>query len=224
MTHAVTRLIRRDLGALADPGRGAPMARYMRDIQAFAGVGAPEVTRLARAAADTVQQPSLADLGAVIDELFAGRWREERYAAFRVAERWRAWRWPEALPLFESMIAQGQWWDVVDAVAIRLVSPLLLLHPALRGRVFRHIHSPDLWFRRTALLAQMKFKRETDRGVLARLIEHAAPDPEFFIRKAIGWALREYAKTDPAWVREFVRTHRGALSNLSRKEALKNLR
>lgn len=224
MPHAVTRAIRRDLRALADPQRAVPMARYMRNIQAFAGVSAPAVTRLARQAADTVAHPSLVDLAVVVEELFAGRWREERYAAFRVAERWRAWRWADSLPIFESMIAQGQWWDVVDAVAIRLVSPLLLQHPPLRERVFRHIHSPDLWFRRTALLAQFKFKRQTDQDVLARLIETAAPDPEFFIRKAIGWALREYAKSNPAWVRKFVRSHGASLSPLSRQEALKNLR
>jgi 3-methyladenine DNA glycosylase AlkD len=223
MPHPVTRAIRAQLSALADPARAAPMTRYMRNIQAFAGVNAPAVTRLARVAADTITAPSVADLAIVVAELFAGRWREERYAAFRVAERWRAWRWPDALPIFESMIQQGQWWDVVDAVAGRLISPLLLLHPHLRKRVFGYIRSPDRWFRRTALLAQLKFKRETDPQVLAAPIGQAASDPDFFIRKGIGWALREYAKTGPAWVRGFVRQHREALSPLSRTAALKNL-
>ena len=173
--------------------------------------------------ADTVPDPSVQNLAVVVKELSAGRWREERYAAFRVAERWRAWRWLEALPVFESMIQQGQWWDVVDAVAGRLIGPQLLLHPQLRHRVFGYIHSPDLWFRRTALLTQLKFKQETDTQVLAVMIELAAADPDFFIRKAIGWALREYAKTNPTWVRRFVQQHRQALSPLSRKEALRNL-
>jgi 3-methyladenine DNA glycosylase AlkD len=199
------------------------MTRYLRNIQPFAGVSAPAVTRLANAAAGAVVAPSVGNLSGVVAELFAGRWREERYAAFRVAVRCRAWRWPEALPVFESMIRQGPWWDGVDAVAGRLIGPLLLEHPHLLERVFGYIPSPDLWFRRTALLAQLKFKQQTDTAVLAGLIGQAASDPDFFIRKAIGWALREYAKSNPAWVRRFVQRHWQALSPLSRKEALKNL-
>ena len=90
-------------------------------------------------------------------------------------------------------------------------------------RKLAHIRSPDLWLRRTALLAQLKWKEETDPELLGKLILRVAHEKEFFIRKAIGWALREYAKTDPAFVRAFVAANGDALSGLSRREALRNL-
>ncbi len=82
--------------------------------------------------------------------------------------------------------------------------------------------SDNVWKRRTAILAQLRSKHATDRKLLADVVEPSVDEPEFFLRKGIGWALREFSKTDPVWVIEFIATHSG-LSGLSRREALKHL-
>ena len=100
---------------------------------------------------------------------------------------------------------------------------LLLDRPAEIAPVLREwAHDPDLWIRRTAILAQVGAKERTDRALLTDVVEPGIADPDFFARKAIGWALRDFARTDPEWVREFVAA-RPDLSPLSRREALKHL-
>ncbi len=219
----LTEIVRQALDIAADPRRAEQMAAYMKHKQAFLGVPAPLVKEIAGGVARELKPKSLADCEPLLRDLWQGQWREERYTAQRLAERWRIWRWPEALPLCEWMVRSGQWWDLVDAIATRLIGPLILKHPQLAPQVFQWIGSDDPWLRRTALLAQLKHKERTDPEVLAGLILRVAHEEEFFIRKAIGWALREYGKTDPDWVRGFVSAHEGRLSPLSRKEALKNL-
>jgi 3-methyladenine DNA glycosylase AlkD len=221
--HAATKFIRAALRERADPVRAPGMARYMKHQQPFLGVPAPGVREVARNAARRFSPPEFAEGERILRELWTGKYREERYAAIRLAERWRALRVPEALPLYEWMVETGQWWDLVDAIAANLIGPLIRDYPVLRPRIFAHIASPDLWLRRTALLAQLKLKGATDAKVLGELILKVAGEKEFFTRKAIGWALREYAKTDPAFVRDFVARHEQALPPLSRREALKNL-
>ena len=219
----LTEIVRQALEIAAEPRRAEQMSAYMKHKQAFLGVPAPLVKEIASGAARELKPNSLADCEPILRDLWQGQWREERYTAQRLAERWRIWRWPEALPLCEWMVRSGQWWDLVDGIATRLIGPLILKHPHLSPEVFAWIGSDDLWLRRTALLAQLKHKERTDNQVLAELILQVAHEEEFFIRKAIGWSLREHAKTDPDWVRAFVSAHDGQLSPLSRKEALKNL-
>lgn len=84
-------------------------------------------------------------------------------------------------------------------------------------------HDRNLWVRQASVLAHLRHKDETNLGLLSETIDALAPERDFFIRKAIGWVLREYAKTDPEWVRRFVRAREGTLSGLSRREALKHL-
>jgi 3-methyladenine DNA glycosylase AlkD len=119
------------------------------------------------------------------------------------------------------MITAGAWWDLVDGVSGR-IRDLLLEHPAqLRPVLLRWARSPDRWLRRSAVIAQLGAKHRTDTALLTEVILVNAADPEFFVRKAIGWALRDLAKTDPAWVRGFLAGHE--LSPLSRREAAKHL-
>ena len=129
---------------------------------------------------------------------------------------------PDDLSLVAFMIGMHSWWDSVDGLASRVVGPLVLRNrEELESRVDLWGDCENMWFRRTALLYQLKYKEQTD---VERLAEHCrtmASDDAFFIQKAIGWALREYAKTDPQWVRAFV--DKTTLSGLSRREALKNI-
>src|SRR5262245_7605408 len=126
--------------------------------------------------------------------------------------------------MYEEMIVSGAWWDFVDALAKHRLGLLLRRYPGpMRRRMLAWSRSPDLWKRRSAILCQLDFRGETDLELLYACIEPSLSSREFFLRKAIGWALRQHAWTDPAEVRRYVRAHRAELSPLSRREALKNV-
>ena len=149
--------------------------------------------------------------------------REERYLAIALAgdRRYRVFRSIDVLPVWEEMIVDGAWWDLVDPVAVGFLGELLLSDPAGLSPVLRRWSAdPDLWKRRSAIIAQVKAKERTDLELLYACIEPNRDDREFFIRKAIGWALRSYAWIDPEEVARYVEGHE--LSGLSRREALKN--
>jgi 3-methyladenine DNA glycosylase AlkD len=124
------------------------------------------------------------------------------------------------IDVFESLITTKSWWDTVDYLASHTMGDHLARHPELIPEYTeRWITSDDLWLRRTAILYQLRYKQKTDAGRLFEYISRCKDEKEFFIRKAIGWALREYSKTDEQSVREFVAVSR--LSPLSEREALK---
>jgi 3-methyladenine DNA glycosylase AlkD len=158
---------------------------------------------------------------AAVLELWRGaEHREERYVALDLIAlpRYRAYRTMDALGLYEELIVTGAWWDLVDPVATRRLEELWPdVVPVLRSWAA----GDDLWLRRSAIIAQVHRKADTDFPLLAELIEPNREDREFFIRKAIGWALREYSKTNPAAVVAYCETHE--LSGLSRREALKRV-
>ena len=122
------------------------------------------------------------------------------------------------------MIVTGAWWDYVDEVAIRRVGPILRTDP---GVVSPMLHGwatdDDMWRRRTSIIAQIKSGPETDLDLLPDCLAPNLGHREFFVRKAIGWALREYAKTDPDWVRRYLADHQDQMSDLSKREAAKHL-
>jgi 3-methyladenine DNA glycosylase AlkD len=122
------------------------------------------------------------------------------------------------------MIVTGAWWDYVDSLASHQVGGLLLLDPAaIRPRMLAWSRDRDMWKRRTSIICQLRFKADTDLELLAACIQPSLGSKEFFLRKAIGWALRQYAWVDPDWVVGYVDSHQAHLSPLSRREALKNL-
>lgn len=123
----------------------------------------------------------------------------------------------------EHLITTKSWWDTVDSVATKTVGALVRAHPELARAMDQWIDADDRWLARTAVIHQLGSKAATDCDRLFAYCERRASDTDFFIRKAIGWALREYAKTDGPAVQRFVADHAGALSNLSKREALKNI-
>jgi 3-methyladenine DNA glycosylase AlkD len=127
------------------------------------------------------------------------------------------------LPVYEEIIRTGAWWDFVDGVAPRIGALLQAHRPAMTDVMNVWSTDGDMWIRRASITAQLKAKDQTDLRLLRAVLEANLADPEFFIRKAIGWALREFGKTDPEWVRTFVSDHGDRLSPLSRHEALRNL-
>jgi 3-methyladenine DNA glycosylase AlkD len=117
----------------------------------------------------------------------------------------------------------GAWWDHVDGVSERIGRLLLAHRDELEATIRQWSTDPDRWLRRSSIISQLALKGRTDVDLLADVIIVNLADREFFVRKAIGWALRQYARTDPQWVRDFVTTHLDALSPLSRREAMKHL-
>jgi 3-methyladenine DNA glycosylase AlkD len=218
--------LRRELAALGDPARARGAQAYMKTAMPFHGVGAVPLRAVCRR---LFAEIDLADAAAFRDEvlgLFRGaRYREEMYAAVELA-RWKraaSFRDLDALPLYEEMIVVGAWWDVVDPVASHLLGELLRKEPrAMRRAMLAWARGDDLWKRRSAILCQLGFKAETDLGLLYACIEPSLGSKEFFLRKAIGWALRQHAWTDPAEVARWVAANEERLSPLSRREALKN--
>ena len=214
--------VRAALRAAADPERARAAQAYLKTSEPCLGVRLPEVRRVTLAAAAAQPPATSADVGRLAATLWReAAYREERYAAIALTGLPAARGALELLPLYEEMITTGAWWDLVDGVADR-IRDLLLAHPAQLAPVLRDwARSPDRWLRRSAVIAQLGARERTDRTLLTEVIEVNAADPEFFVRKAIGWALRDLAKTDPEWVRGFLAGHE--LSPLSRREAAKHL-
>jgi 3-methyladenine DNA glycosylase AlkD len=220
--------IRTRLRALECPTNAVAQQRYMKSTLPFHGLRSPQLRAALR--------PILADpayrIGtrpeweATICTLWDGAThREHWYAALALArsKHYRAWRDPATLPLYRHLVETGAWWDVVDDVATHLLREVREGHPDPVGRCLRQWSTePMLWIRRSAILAQVGSKARTDTALLTDVIEPNIADTEFFIRKAIGWALRDYARTNPTWVGAFV-TRNPDLSGLSRREALKHL-
>lgn len=213
--------IREALRAAADPALAPGQQAYMKSAMPFLGVRVPDARRIAAQAARGVTDPDeLRD--AALDLWRTAAFREERYAAQALMALRPLRGRLDLLDVHEEMIRTGAWWDHVDEVAHRLAD-LLDAHPAELAMQLRiWADDEDFWIRRAAIIAQLQRKDRVDQSLLAAAIEANLGDDEFFIRKAIGWALRDHARTDPDWVRAFVDAHTD-LSPLSRREALKHL-
>lgn len=224
-TGAFIAAVRRDLAPLADAERAAGQAAYLKTDEPMLGVQVPEVRKVARGAA---REAGFTTTGEVIDAtrtLWDGaRNREERRAAIGLLQAGVVKRLvtPAVMDLVKHMVTTGAWWDLVDDV----VKVQLIVRDHDRGgedaRMRAWARDGNMWVRRYAILHQLQAKTATDTALLADVVEANVADGEFFIRKAIGWALRDYAKTDPDWVRDFVAAHPD-LSPLSRREATKHL-
>jgi len=203
------------------------MQAYMKSAMPYHGVPTPALRRVYKQVFAEVDLPSAEAWQGEVLALWRGaEFREERYAAIGLSGLRRADRFQtlDALPMYEEMIVSGAWWDYVDSLAGHRIGLLLRRFPdPMRATMLAWSQSDDLWKRRTSIICQLGFKRETDLDLLYACIEPSLTSREFFLRKAIGWALREHAKTDPDWVRRFVAEHVDALSGLSKREALKHL-
>jgi endonuclease-3 len=200
-----------------NPDRASRQSRYLRDQFPFFGIPMPQLTQLVR------QQgyPPADRWKEVVERLYEEPEREFHYTALFIARK-HAERTTQELALYERLITRHSWWDTVDTIAPHLVGPLVLRLPQLLPQVAAWRHSTNLWLRRTSIIYSLRYKQQTDREALFTTCTLLAEDPEFFIRKAIGWALREYGKVAPHEVRAYLdRTQ--TLSPLSRREASRRL-
>ncbi|MDA0178937.1 DNA alkylation repair protein [Solirubrobacter phytolaccae] len=210
--------IRAGLAERANPAKAPEMQRYMKSDMPFYGVQKPARVQLAREVLEPLERDAwFATVRALWHE---ATYREERYMALAVLadRRYRDYRDLDALPLYEELIVDGAWWDFVDEIAC---GPLGALLPEVAPVLREWSTDEDLWKRRSSIIAQVRRKAETDFALMTACIEPNRGDREFFIRKAIGWALRSYAWVEPDAVRAYCDTHE--LAPLSRREALKNI-
>lgn len=229
MTHPLVATIRVALAAAGDPERAVAQQAYMKSQMPFHGIAAGPLKALLRPIlSDPAHRIARRDeWEQAVRELWDGAThREQRYAATALTghRTYRGWQDPDTLPLYRHQVVTGQWWDLVDEVASNRVGPILLAHPEAVGSVLHEWAThEDLWLRRTAIISQLKAGPRTDLYLLRHAIDENVDDESFWIRKAIGWALRQYARTDPHWVLDVVAAHGDRLSGLSRREALKHL-
>ena len=219
--------LRAALSKLANAHDAPAMQRYMKSVMPFYGVKATALRAVCKQVFARHDLTSQGAWQATILALYRGaRRREERYAAIELARarRYGAYVTLDALPMLEELIVSGAWWDLVDGVATHLIGRLLRDHPVYMKPLMLHwAKDANVWKRRTAILCQIGLKQETDLQLLFACIEPSLGRSEFFLQKAIGWALRQYAWTDAEVIEGYVVAHGARLSALSRREALKNV-
>jgi 3-methyladenine DNA glycosylase AlkD len=199
----------------------------MKSTMRYRGVASPVQKALFRNIFREHPLSSPGEWRRVTLELWRGaRFREERYAAIVLTDlkAYAPYLTMDAVPMFEEMIVTGAWWDYVDVIASHQLGVILRKEPRRMTPLMRRWAADrDLWKRRSAILCQLGFKTRTDLDLLYACIEPNLDRPEFFLRKAIGWALRQYAWTDPREVKRYVKANRARLSPLSVREAMKNI-
>jgi 3-methyladenine DNA glycosylase AlkD len=215
--------LERELRAVADPERAASMAAYMKGHFPYFGVPTPERRLAQRAALAGVDRPTQAALVAFAAAMWELPEREYQYFACDLLVREVKRCDGSLLPVVERLVVTKSWWDTVDVLATRVTGPLVAADRSLQAVMDEWVASPNLWLARTAILHQLHFGADTDVERLFAYCLARAADSDFFIRKAIGWALRHYARTDPDAVRAFVAAHDRELSGLSQREATKHL-
>jgi len=223
-SESATDLVAEISGALdarRDPQRALQQQAYMKSAMPFYGISVPQVRAIMQGIGKA-RQPDLATVAEASRSLWdAAEYREDRYAAIGLTGLAVAKGRLELLGLYEYEARTGAWWDFVDEIAHR-IADLHDAHPAEAAAQVREWAVADtIWLRRLAILGQLQRKQRTDVGLLTDVIELNLGSTEFFVNKAIGWALRNYAFTNPDWVRTFVDGHE--LTPLSRREALKHL-
>lgn len=207
----------------ADPANGLKQAAYLKDHFVFWGIPKPKRHLLEIEVFKNIPLLEEEALKAVVRELWGKNQREFHYSALTLVKRHQKKHSPQMLDLFEALIRANSWWDTVDDLAANHVGVLVKKYPHLQEKLDKWVTDPHMWVRRTSLLYQLSFKEQTDEKRLFHACLTLAPEKEFFIRKAIGWALRQYSKSCPQAARAFLKEHREALSPLSLKEASKYL-
>jgi 3-methyladenine DNA glycosylase AlkD len=203
------------------------MQAYMKSTMPYRGVSSPAQKAIWKRIFPAHPMPSMHQWQRVALALWRdAAFREERYGAIALTSlrTYALFRTMDSVPMFEEMIVTGAWWDFVDAIAGRQLGDILRADATRMSKLMRGwARGTDMWKRRAAILCQLGFKGDTDLRLLYDCIEPNLADREFFIRKAIGWALRQYAWSDPREVKRYVRANRARLSDLSVREALKNV-
>lgn len=199
------------------------MAAYMKGHFEYLGLTAGERRTESKALITLAKKMEPSELLDTAETLWSEPEREFHYVGMDLMRAGAKSLRPEDLDRVRGLITATPWWDTVDSLAIHTIGTLVRQNRALAEEMDMWVESDDIWIARTAILHQLMYKADTDTNRLFTYCEMRMADTEFFLRKAIGWALRHYARTDPDAVRSFVQRNEASLSGLSKREALKNL-
>jgi len=221
----LVQFVQTQLKALEDPEKAQKMAAYMKTDMPFYGVQKPQRAEIYK---QIKKQFPLTQREAY-EEAILALWhlphREEKYTALYILGKYKRMVSLDSLPLYERLIREGAWWDFVDEIVGQAINPIHLKHrQTLRSTLDDWIEDDDFWIRRAAILSQLKHKKETNTQQLFYYCLRCCHEKEFFIRKAIGWALREYSKHAPEAVMAFLLEHQDKLSGLSFREGARLLK
>lgn len=203
-----------------NPEKAVAMSAYMRNQFPFLGISTPERRKLSRGFFKSMDQRA-------VDWKFIFKcWRqperEFHYLAVDYLNRLKGTLTEDDIPNLRKLAVNKSWWDTVDGIDV-IIGNIALRFPEVKDILLKWSTDDNIWLRRIAVDYQLMWKEKTDRDLLERIIVNNFGRKEFFINKAIGWSLREYSKTDPAWVRSFIERHRGRMAPLSIREASKYL-
>jgi len=206
----------------ADPTQAGPMKKYMRDQFEYLGIKSPQFKVLLKQFLSEHGLPAVNDLDQIVRELWSLPEREFQYLGVSLMSRLENQLLPKSTKTIEYTITQKSWWDTVDSIAGGTVGIHFRRFPEVCGKYLAKWRKSDnFWLRRTTILFQLNYKKETDFELLCDIIRENLGSKEFFINKAIGWALRQYARSDPKAVKKFVKAT--PLHPLSRREAMKHI-
>ncbi len=221
--HTFTNLFVKKLKPNANPENAVAMKSYMKDRFEFLGIKTPERRRFLKEVYAEEDLPPFEDLETIVFELFDQPEREFQYTGIELCGRYKKHWTEKSLPIFEKMILTKSWWDTVDSIKSVCLRDYFLWFPENRYEITQQwIESGNMWLQRMSVIFQLSYKEKTDVELLKRNILQLNESEEFFVQKAIGWALRDYGRADKDFVRKFVTKNK--LKPLSKREALKNIK
>lgn len=207
------------LSKYADTERAKKMSAYMKNQFSFLGIQTPQRRQMLKPLFD--RKEDNVDW-AFVRQCWDNSYREMQYAALDYLNFHKKCLTPSDLPRLKALALNKPWWDTIDTIAM-LVGEIVTNNPNYQDLMLNWANDRNIWLRRIAIEHQLLCKEKMNTVLLENIITANLNQTEFFINKSIGWALRDYSKTDPAWVRQFIETHRGEMSELSIKEAGKYL-
>lgn len=214
------QMLLKELQNLANADDARAMKAYMRGRFEFLGVKTPARRKAAKA---FFKKHGGADIDwRFVRQAWEHPFREMQYAALDYLETRKNLLRPGDLPQLKKLAQSKSWWDTIDFLD-RLAGGIIAGFPETRPVIFQWSRDEDIWLRRLAIDHQLLRKDQTDQHLLEQILVNNLNQTEFFINKAIGWALRDYSKTNPEWVKNFIRQHHGKMAPLSIREASKYL-
>jgi 3-methyladenine DNA glycosylase AlkD len=222
--HFITQSLLKSFESHANAEYALQMQAYMKDNFSFYGINAQPRRALQSPYYSVFKELNKEEAQSVIDELWAQPKRECHMAVLDLAGLIVKKTDVTWLSFWENKILSNSWWDTVDCIAPNFIGPLLINDTALQIKyAYKWMESDNLWLQRTSIVFQLKYKSKTNTELLSEMVLARADSKEFFIKKAGGWALREYGKTNPLWVSEFINMYQDVLSKLTVKEGSRRL-
>ena len=210
-----------ELEAVKDPHKATPMEAYMRYQFSFLGIAAPERNALYKKYFPSAKKTKLIDWD-FVDTCWEKEPREYQYVAANYLKAMQSYLTENDLPKLERLVVTKSWWDTVD-ILDRVVGSLVANHPELEEVLLKWSLSDNIWLRRVAIDHQLLRKENSNVQLMEKVLLNNLDQTEFFINKAIGWALRDYSKTNPEWVASFIEKNKERMTDPSIKEASKYL-